>query len=253
MVPDTHAHLDASVFSADLDEVIARAQEAGVDRILAVGSDLESSRRALAIAHKYDPVYAAIGIHPHEAWRFRDEAKAIEELLREEKVVAVGEVGLDYHRDLSPRDEQMVTFREQVRWSVELGLPLSVHNRSADDDILEVLSSGGATAVLHCFSSSSEFAAAALQYDVYVSFAGNLTYPKASALREVAREIPLERLLVETDAPVLAPQTWRGRRNEPAHVSATLEVLSAVRDLPSEVMARRISENADMIFHWRDS
>jgi len=231
--------------------VVARAEQAGVDRILAVGSDLGSSCRALHLAQRFGCVYAAVGVHPHEADRFEDEAEGVRALLRESKVVAVGEIGLDYYRKVVDKDRQMMAFREQARWARDAGLPASVHNREADADVLEVLSETGARGVLHCFSGSWAFARAALDAGLFLSFAGNLTYPKAADLRDVAAQAPGDRLLVETDSPVLAPQRWRGKRNEPAYVVATLDLLAAERRVPPPDLADQITANADGLFSWR--
>lgn len=251
LLPDTHAHLDAAEFSSDLDEVLSRATEAGVDRILAVGSDFSSSLRAVAIARQHDAVFAAVGVHPHEAGRFQDEAEAVRRLLTEKKVVAIGEIGLDYYRALAPREAQVMAFRAQLQWAENRGLPVSVHNRSADADVLEILGEMPVRAILHCFSGTQEFAAAAVQAGYFLSFAGNLTYRKAEELRAVSRAVPADRVLVETDAPVIPPQPWRGKRNEPAYVVATAEMLAIERGIPMRELAETISRNADTLLRWR--
>jgi TatD DNase family protein len=251
LLPDTHAHLDAPVFTGHHEEIIERALAADVDRILAVGSDLASSEAAIALAHRYECIYAAVGIHPHEAREFDGEAEAVRSLLQERKVVAVGEVGLDFYRGSDSRDLQLDAFRAQLQWASECGLPTSIHNRLADAVILQELRTSGVLAVLHCFSGGREMAAEALEGGHYVSFAGNVTYPRAGELRELARDIPEDRILVETDSPVLAPQPHRGSRNEPAYVAFTASTLAGVRGEPVEMFFSAVSANADRIFGWR--
>jgi TatD DNase family protein len=251
-LPDTHAHLDAPVFKDREVEVVERALEAGVDRILAVGSDLASSQNAVALAQRFESVYAAVGIHPHEAGRFSQDAVAVRSLIVEKKVVAVGEIGLDYRRGLDTRTAQLEAFREQLAWAKGARLPVSIHNRDADDAIMLELRGTGVVAVLHCFSSSQVTARRALEDGHYFSFAGNVTFPKAQDLREVAVQIPSGRLLVETDSPVLAPQPWRGKVNEPEHVTATAQVLADVRGEPISQFCADVSATADRVFRWRD-
>lgn len=251
LVPDTHVHLDAEAFDADRDDVVRRAGEAGVDRILAVGSDLTSSKKTVDIASEYESVYAAVGVHPHEAQTFAHDADQVHALLSRPKVVAVGEIGLDYARATAPREVQQEVFRRQLDWARHEGLPVSVHNRDADRDVLSLVIEAKVQCVLHCFSGSWDFALTALEAGVLISFAGNLTFPKAQTLREVAEKVPADRVLIETDAPVLAPQAWRGRRNEPAYVVATLEALGAAQNTPPELMSEVISATADRLFAWR--
>jgi TatD DNase family protein len=251
LLPDTHAHLDSEAFDDDRDAVLLRAAEAGVDRILAVGTDLGSSRVAVHLAGRYESVFAAVGVHPHQAERFSEQAEEVRALLEKDKVVGVGEIGLDYYRAGAPRGVQVAVFREQVGWARSRGLPISVHNRAADQDVLAVLRDSPVAAILHCFDSTWEVACQALMLGCYLSFAGNLTYPRAEQLREVAARVPLDRALVETDCPVLAPQPWRGRRNEPSFVAATAEALAQVQDRAMEEVATRISQNAAGLFGWR--
>lgn len=251
LLPDTHAHLDAADFGEDCEAVVARAHAAGVDRILAVGSDLASSERAVELAGRFPSVFAAVGFHPHRADAFEADAPAVKALIRADKVVAIGEIGLDYYRGKVAKANQLTTFRRQLDWAHEANLPVSVHNREADSDVLSCLQEKDVRAILHCFSSSSECARSALAAGFTLSFAGNLTFPRANALREVAATVPADRLLIESDAPVLAPQPWRGKRNEPAYVAATAEVLADVRDVPLEALAAQVSKNAQALFGWR--
>lgn len=248
LLPDTHAHLDADDFGEDCEAVVARAHAAGIDRILAVGSDLSSSVRAVELSRRFPAVYAAVGVHPHRAGTFEEDGEGVRALLCAAKVVAVGEIGLDFQRGVD--ENQIDVFRRQLEWAAKAGLPVSVHNRNADGEVMRLLRHSGLKAVLHCFSGTPEYAREALNAGFSVSFAGNLTFPRADTLRAVAASIPVDRLLVESDAPVLAPQPWRGRRNEPAYVAATASVLSEIRALPVDVLASRISRNANALFGW---
>ncbi len=247
---DTHAHLDDPVLWDQLQSVLERAQAAGVERVLAVGSDLASSRRAVEAARQFPIVYAAVGMHPHNADRFQEEREGIEALLDADKVVAVGEIGLDYFRGLAGRDVQMDVFETQLRWARERRLPASVHNRNADEDVLRVMRDSGARVTLHAFSSTAETARRAVELGAFISFAGNVTFPKAGALRDVARDIPEARLLAETDAPVLAPQPRRGRTNEPAFVAYTTQCLAAAHETDVASLAAAIGANAGRLFRW---
>lgn len=250
LLPDTHAHLGDEAFAEDRDEVMRRASQAGVRRVLAVGSDLQSSRAALACASRYEDVYAAVGVHPHEAGRFRDEAAEVEALLDEPKVVAVGEIGIDKVHQPWSVDVQEKAFREQLGWAQQRDLPVSVHNRDADAEVLTAVQHVSVVAVLHCFTSSSAFASEALQAGCVLSFAGNLTFPNAASLREVARTVPAERLLIESDAPVLSPHPWRGQRNEPARVSAVCNTLAEVRKIDVEAVSKGVWDTAARVFGW---
>jgi TatD DNase family protein len=241
---DTHAHLAPD----DAEEVLARARTAGVGRVVAVSTTIEGAHEALAIAAANDGVYAALGIHPHEAGG--EEAgrlNELRELLGDPRAVAVGETGLDYFRDYAPRDAQRRLFDAQLELAAELGKAVVIHTRAADDDTLDALSGFEGTVVLHCFSSPA-LLEPALERGWYVSFAGNVTYPKAPELREAAARVPSDRLLAETDSPYLAPQPVRGSRNEPAYVLHTLATLAAARgDDPSELEAR-LDANASAAF-----
>jgi TatD DNase family protein len=245
-VTDTHAHLDACADPAD--EVIARARAAGVGRIVSVGSGLDSCRETLAIAARHDGVFAALGIHPHQAAE-EDAARLDElrELLADPRAVAVGETGLDFYRDYAPRDRQRELFARQLELAGELGKPVVVHTRAASDETAAALEAFDGTVVLHCFS-APELLPVALERGYYVSFAGNVTYPKAEELRDAARTVPADRLLAETDSPYLSPQPRRGRPNEPANVVHTVAVLAEARGEQAAELAARLDENAQTAF-----
>jgi TatD DNase family protein len=244
---DTHAHLDAL---DDVEEALVRARAAGVTRVISVGTSIESCRATLALCDEEDGVYAALGLHPHEAGAVGDgELADLQDLFAHPKAVAVGETGLDYYRDLAPRDRQTRVFAAQAELAAELSKPLVVHTRAADEDTVDVLRTlpDDVPVVLHCFSSAA-LLEPALEHGWYVSFAGNVTYPKAPDLRWAAARVPAERLLAETDCPYLAPQPVRGRRNEPAYVAHTVTALAEARGEDATALGRRIDENADAVF-----
>ena len=245
---DTHAHLDAC--EAPVDEVLARASTAGVGRVVTIGSGIDSCRTALAIAEGSAGVFAALGIHPHQAGS--DEAGRLDELrelLGHERTVALGEIGLDYFRDYAPRDRQLALFADQLALAAELALPVVVHAREADDDVAAALAGFRGTVVLHCFS-SPRLLEPALARGYYVSFAGNVTFPKAEELRAAAACIPAERLLAETDSPYLAPQPLRGKPNEPANVVKTAEHVAELRGVGYDELERLVERNAARVFGW---
>jgi TatD DNase family protein len=243
-VIDTHAHLDAL---DDPDAAVSRAAEAGVASILTVGTTVEGCRTALELADAHHGVFAILGIHPHEAASEGDRLDELEPLLRHPKAVAVGETGLDFYRDLSPRDRQRSVFEAELTLAAELGKPIVVHTRAADADTMDVLAGFGGTVVMHCFSSAA-LLPVAVERGYYVSFAGNVTYPNASDLRLAATQVPAERLLAETDSPYLAPQPVRGRPNEPAHVMHTLAGLATARGEDPVELEALIEANATAAF-----
>ncbi len=249
---DTHAHLDDEAFDAERDDMIQRAREAGVNYIVNVGYDLESSQRSIELAEKHDMIYAAVGIHPHGA----SEAGAgylndLEKLASHPKVVALGEMGLDYYRDLSPRPVQQQVFLEQLVLAKKLGLPIIIHDREAHGDVLEILRKerlGPAGGVIHCYSGSWEMARECLAMGFYISIAGPVTFPKAPKLKDVASQVPPDRLLIETDSPYLAPEPYRGRRNEPAYVAFTAKEIAGLRGMKKEDLAKMCTENGRRLF-----
>jgi TatD DNase family protein len=244
-VIDTHAHLTSL---EDADEALRRAAEAGVDRILTVGTSVEDCRRAVSLAEQHDGVFAILGIHPHDAGAATaDDLAELRGLLAHPKAVAVGETGLDWFRDYAPRDDQRRLFAAELELAAELEKPVVIHTRAADEDTLAALAGHPGSVVLHCFS-APHMLPTALERGWYVSFAGNATFPKAVDLRLAATEVPRERILAETDSPYLAPQPVRGKRNEPANVVHTLATLAGARgDEPAE-LERQIERNAAECF-----
>jgi TatD DNase family protein len=244
-VTDTHAHLDAL---EDPDAAVERARAAGVERIVTIGTGIESCRAALALADRHDGVYAALGIDPHQA--SSPEAARVDELrelLSHPKAVAVGETGLDNFRPLAGQHEQRRLFAAQLELAAELGKPVVVHSRDASAETAAMLADFGGTVILHCFS-APDLGPVASERRYYVSFAGNVTYPKAAELREAAAAVDDDRILVETDSPYLAPQPLRGRSNEPANLTHTVDVLCAVRDeRPADTRAL-LDRNASSAF-----
>jgi TatD DNase family protein len=242
-VIDTHAHLDAL---EDADGAVERARAAGVTRIVSVGTDPGSWLRTLAIANRHDGVYAALGLHPHEA-ASEATVDALREALADPRAVALGETGLDYYRDHAPREAQRRAFEAQLDLAAELGKPAIIHTRAADADTVSMLASFQGTTVMHCFS-SAPLLEPALDRGWYVSFAGNVTYKNAYDLRAAARAIPAERLLAETDSPYLAPQPKRGKPNEPAYVLHTVAALAEARGEDVDAVTAQIDANANACF-----
>jgi TatD DNase family protein len=245
-VIDTHAHLDACADPPE--EVVTRAREAGVERIVSVGSGIESCRETLALATRLAGVHAALGIHPHQAGDpDADRLDELLELLGQDLEVAVGETGLDFYRDYAPHDAQRALFERHLELASDLSKPVVVHTRAAPSETLAALNGFSGTVVLHCFS-EPKLLPAALERGYFVSFAGNVTYPKAEELREAAREVPPDRLLVETDSPYLSPQPRRGRPNEPANLVHTVAALAEARGEDTASLGERLEANAAAAF-----
>jgi TatD DNase family protein len=247
---DSHCHLQDERFADDREDVLQRALEA-LEWLLVVGDDLVSSREAVELAAKHKRVFAAVGIHPHHADNATEDVlQEIEALTQRERVLAWGEIGLDYYYDHSPRPTQRDAFHRQLERACALDLPVIIHSRDAEQDTVETLnaSAGRVRGVLHCFSGTAALAEAALELGLYISFSGILTFPKAQEIRDVAAMAPLDRLLVETDAPYLAPHPHRGKRCEPAHVIHTAEALARVRKMPIETLAELTTANAERLF-----
>lgn len=242
---DTHCHLDA--IDDEATAIVGRALEAGVDAIVTVGTDVASSAASVELAGRFDQVWAAVGIHPHEAATLTPESlEAIRALASLPKVVAIGEIGLDFFRDYAPRDAQIQAFRAQLALAVECDLPVVIHVRDSFDDVLDILGDfiPGVRAVFHCFSGGAAEAERALGKGAYISFAGNVSYKSAESLREAARATPLDRMLVETDSPYLPPVPHRGKGNEPAFIKWTGAALAEALGIPVEELAKQTSANA---------
>ncbi len=248
---DTHCHLDFPQYQGDIGAVIQRAVNAGIDRMITVGTDPVSSAKCVELAREHEAVFAAVGIHPNSTVGVSDaDWVEIRRLAREPKVLAVGETGLDYYRDTAPPDAQKDYFRRHIELSRETGLPLIVHCREAYDDCYEILAAleRPVHGVMHCFSGSKADAARFAELGMYISFAGPVTFPKAESLREVALSVPPEILLVETDAPFLAPQQHRGKRNEPAFARYTAAAIAQMHSMSLAEIDRVTTQNAVDLF-----
>lgn len=253
MLVDSHCHLDFPHLAEQLDDVLARARAAGVDKCVTICTRVRRFEQVLAIAEAHDGVYCSVGTHPHYADEERDVPVArIVELARHPEVVAIGEAGLDYFRNNAPREDQVRGFRAHIAAARETGLPLVIHSRDADADTAAILeeemAQGPFSAVLHCFTGGRELAERGVALGLYVSFSGVLTFKNSQGLREIARDVPLDRLLVETDAPYLAPEPHRGRKNEPAWVTHTAALLAEIRGLSADEMAARTTDNFHRLF-----
>lgn len=256
MFIDSHAHLDGPEFDADREEVLKRAHDAGVLTIVNVGTGDPHSgalERAVEFGRTHENIYTAIGTHPHDAKLYDDHAEEkIKTLVQNERVIAWGEIGLDFHYDNSPRDVQMEVFRRQLRAARECNLPVIIHTREAESETIEILRSEFADTklggIFHCFSGSLELAQAALELGFMISFSGILTFKTAGDLREVAEHVPLARMLIETDCPYLSPIPYRGKRNEPAYVIEVARTLGELYDVELEAMASLTSDNFRRFF-----
>ena len=253
MLVDSHCHLDFPDFADDLDGVVKRAEAAGVTRMVSIGTRVKKFDHVHAIAERFPQVYCSVGTHPHNAAEEPEvTAEHLARVAERPKVVAIGEAGLDFHYDHSPREMQRASFRTHIEAARRTGLPLVIHTREAEDETAEILeeemAKGPFSAVLHCFSSTRGLAERGVALGLYVSFSGILTFKKSEALRDIARDLPIDRLLVETDAPYLAPKPYRGKRNEPAYVRHTAEVLAEVRGVGLDEIAARTSGNFFRLF-----
>lgn len=251
---DSHCHIDGEQFDADRDEVVQRALDAGVGAMLNIGTgdpNTDDFKRAVAVAKKYKGVFAAVGVHPHDAKLYDDAAERhlIDLIAASDRIIAWGEIGLDFYYDHSPRDVQMQVFRRQIKKACELGLPIIVHSRDANDETVAILREecvgdeefrGG---IMHCFGGTPEMALDLIEIGFLISFAGNVTFPKADNLRDAARVVPLDRLLIETDCPFLTPVPFRGKRNEPAFVVKTAEFLAGFYEIELETLAKTTTQN----------
>ena len=252
MLADSHAHIDDERFDADRDEVVARALAAGVSLIVNIGADMASSARSVALAEKYPGIYAAVGMHPHDSQDMKEnDYRQLEQWANHPKVVAIGEIGLDYHYDLSPRPVQKEVFLRQLDLARKTGKPFIIHEREAHADMLDIIRHAalGLNGVFHCFSGSVETAREYLKMGFYISVAGPVTFPKSVKTKEVAKAVPLDRLLVETDSPYLTPQPFRGKRNEPAYVRLVAEEIANLRDISLAELAEVTTANVRKLFN----
>ncbi|MGC9935140.1 TatD family hydrolase [Priestia aryabhattai] len=256
MLFDTHVHLNAEQYEDDLQEVINRALEKGVQNMVVVGFDEPTIKKAIQIAETYDFIYASVGWHPVDAIDVTDEHLAwIEELAQHPKVVALGEMGLDYHWDKSPKEVQKDVFRRQIRLARKVKLPIIIHNRDATEDVVTILKEehveevGG---IMHCFTGSIEVAKQCMDMNMYISFGGPVTFKNAKKPKEVAAELPLDKLLIETDCPYLTPHPFRGKRNEPGYVSYVAEQIAELKGITYEELADITTANAKKLFGIND-
>jgi len=252
MLIDSHAHLEMPEFKKDLEAVIQRAKESGIEYIFTVGTEEKDWKRALEIADSHPSIYAILGVHPHNAKEINDRTyPMLRELCLNGKVRAFGEIGLDFFRNLSPRDVQLKRFREQIGLAKELGFPVVIHDREAHQETLEILKSeraGECGGIIHCFSGDYEMAKTCMDMGFYISVPGSITFKNAEGFREVVRRIPLESLLVETDAPFLTPEPFRGKRNEPSYVRYTAQRVAEVKNISFEKMAEVTTQNAMRVY-----
>ena len=251
---DTHCHLTMSHYDPDRSDVIKRCLDSGVSRLITIGTDIDDSRMAIELAEKHDFIFAGIGIHPHDVKDIKNPEETYEllkSLASGNKVVAIGETGLDYHYMHSPKDIQQEHFRMHIEVARTLDLPLLIHSREAKEDTLKILSevlTPGMRGVFHCFSGDMEMAEKALEMDFYISFSGVVTFKNANKILEIVRAVPLNRILVETDAPFLTPHPNRGKRNEPAYVRYVAEKVAEIKDLSIEETCKNIMDNAAELF-----
>jgi len=250
---DTHAHLDFPRFDKDRKEVIKRAIDGGVKIIVNIGSSMTSSRNSVELSRRYNEIYSVVGIHPHNADSFNlNVSKKLESLSENKKVVAIGEIGLDFHYDNSPREKQKQAFRAQLRLAKSLDLPVVIHTRDADEETLEILKEENADkigGIMHCFASDKKMAREILDLGFYIAFGGLITFKNLNNLREVVKEVPINKILVETDAPYLTPDPYRGKRNEPLYVKYVAEKISEIKGLSKEEIAKKTTQNAKKVYN----
>lgn len=252
MLFDSHAHLDDEAFDEDRDSLIKDIFDSGVAFIVNPGADMASSKAAVELSEKYERMYAAVGIHPHDSKDFSDEVlREIEELAAHGKVVAIGEIGLDYYYDFSKKEEQIPAFRKQLRLARKLNMPVIIHDRDAHKDVFEILCEENAFdtgVVMHCFSGSAEMAAEYIKKGAYISLAGPVTFKNGKKAKEVAKEVPIDRLLIETDSPYLTPHPFRGKRNDSSKVRFVAEEIARVREESFDYIAKKTLQNARKFF-----
>ncbi|KNF09816.1 hydrolase, TatD family [Gottschalkia purinilytica] len=253
MLIDSHAHLDDKRFDDDRDKLIKGLEKSGVELVINPGADVSSSVKAVSMAQEYDNIYAAVGVHPHDS-KDMDEStiEILRSLAKKDKVIAIGEIGLDYHYDNSPRDIQKKWFKEQIKLAKELSLPIIVHEREAGQEVYDIIkqeADGNLLGVIHCFSGSLEMAKKYIELGFYISFAGPVTFKNAKKPKEVAKEIPLERLLIETDSPYMSPEPYRGKRNDPSYVRYIAEMIAELKDISFNELVKITNENTKRLFN----
>lgn len=252
MLIDSHAHLDDQKFDRDRDIIIKNLKSNGIELVINIGADLQTSIASVSLAEKYENIYAAVGVHPHSASEVDDSTiEILKSFANREKVVAIGEIGLDYYYDNSPRDLQRKWFKEQINLAKQVDLPVVIHTREAAQetfDILKEAQDGSLRGVLHCYSGSVEMAIEYIKLGFYISFAGPVTFKNARSIREVAKSVPLDRLLVETDCPYLTPEPNRGKRNEPIFVKYTAGTIADIRGITYEELAKVTNRNTRDLF-----
>lgn len=255
MLIDTHVHLNADHYDADLDEVMGRAREAGVEKMVVVGFDRKTIERTMQLIDDHEDVYGVIGWHPVDAVDCTDaDLEWIEELSKHEKIVGIGETGLDYHWDKSPKDVQKDIFRRQIALAKRVNLPIIIHNRESTEDCVEILKEEDAHeagGIMHAFSADEKTADEVLDMNFYISLGGPVTFKNAQLPKDIAEHVPLDRLLVETDAPFLTPHPYRGKRNEPAYVKLVAEKIAELRGISYESLAKATTENAEKLFNFK--
>ncbi len=249
---DSHAHLDDESFDLDREEVINSLYDNDVDTVLNPGADLKTSQNAVKLAERYPFIYAAVGCHPHDSKMMDDNTMNLfRDMANNKKVIAIGEIGLDYYYDNSDRETQRKWFREQIRLAKELDLPYIVHDRDAHEDVFKIMKEehySGTRGILHCYSSSSEMAREFIKLGFYISLGGPVTFKKSKMPKLVAHDVPFERLLIETDSPYLTPEPFRGKRNEPKYVKYVAEEIAAIRNITAEEVAEKTSNNFKQLF-----
>jgi len=242
MFIDTHSHLFFENFKEDIDDVIVRAKKNGVDFIIVPATDIKTAEKAIELAEKYEQVYATVGVHPHDTKEWNDSLLLeIEELAKHPKVVAIGEIGLDYYYDFSPQDQQIKAFKSQLDLAIKLELPVVIHNRDSDEDMMDIIQSycgAGLKAQFHCYNGSLKDALEFMKMNHFISFTGNITFKKSDGLREILSHIDLNHLMLETDSPFMAPVPYRGKRNEPAYVSYVAQQVADVHKISVEDVGR---------------
>jgi len=251
MLIDTHAHLDDKRFDGDREDVIKQLRQDGVDLVINPGADITSSHKAVELARAYDFIYAAVGVHPQDAARFDEgQLRELEKLAHEDKVVAIGEIGLDYHYDEPSRDVQIACFKKQLKLAEQLDLPVIIHDRDAHGDVMEILKARGKKqkGVLHCFSGSAEIAKECMKLGYLISFTGNITFKNARRLVEVVKAIPIEKIMIETDSPYLTPEPHRGERNYPGNVRYVAQKIAEIKGMQYDDVVHVTGHNAVKLF-----